>query len=106
MLVDHRAYRLRPGTVPAYFDLYQTHGLAAQTRHLGKPLAYLFAETGELNTVVHLWAYEDAAERARKRAAMQADPDLKDYLKRSAEAGFVIEQRTSLMIPAPFAPIA
>ena len=48
--------------------------------------SYLFSETGELNTLVHLWAYEDAADRTKRRAAMQADPAWKEYLKRNAEA--------------------
>ena len=68
-------------------DLYEQHGFAAQTRHLGKPLAYMFAETGELNTLVHIWAYEDAADRAKRRAAMQADPEWKNYLKLSGGGG-------------------
>ena len=105
MLVDHRTYRLKPGTLQSALELYEQHGFAAQTRHLGKPLAYLFAETGELNTLVHLWAYEDAADRAKRRAAMQTDPDWKDYLKRSAAAGYLEKQTTMLMLPAKFAPI-
>jgi hypothetical protein len=74
-------------------------------RHLGHPLAYLFAESGELNTIVHLWMFEDAADRARKRAAMQADEEWKSYLKVNAEAGNLVEQTTKLMIPAKFAPL-
>ena len=105
VLVDHRTYRLKPGSVPAYLDLYQQNGMAAQTRHLGQPLAYLFSETGELNTLVHLWAYEDAADRARKRANMLADPEWQKYVRLNADAGLLLEQRTCLMIPAPFAPI-
>jgi len=105
VLVDHRTYRLKPGTAPAHLDIYEKNGFAVQTRHLGQPVAYLVAESGELNTLVHIWAYEDAADRARRRAAMQADPDWKAYLKKSAEAGYLIDQRTSLMVPASFAPI-
>ena len=105
MLVDHRTYRFRPGTLPAHLDIYEKHGFAAQTRHLGQPVAYMFAESGELNTLVHVWAYEDAADRARRRAAMQADGEWQAYLKMSGEKGYLIEQRTSLMIPAGFAPI-
>ncbi|MEZ5785600.1 MAG: NIPSNAP family protein [Xanthobacteraceae bacterium] len=105
MLVDHRTYRLKPGSVPAYLDLYQKNGMAAQTRHLGQPLAYMFAESGELNTLVHMWGYEDAGDRARKRAAMMADPEWQTYMRLNAEAGLLLEQRTCLMIPAPFAPI-
>lgn len=105
MLVDHRTYRVKPGTVQPYLDLYERHGLATQTRHLGQPLAYLFAESGELNTIVHIWAYEDAADRARRRSAMQADPQWKEYLRLSADAGYLLEQRTKLMIPAGFSPL-
>jgi hypothetical protein len=74
-------------------------------RHLGRPLAYLFTESGELNTLVHLWAYEDAADRARKRAAMMADPEWQNYMRLNSESGYLLEQRTNLMLPAPFAPI-
>ncbi len=105
MLIDHRTYRVKPGTLQAHLDIYEQYGFAAQTRHLGKPLAYLFAETGELNTIVHLWAYENAAERETRRAAMQADPEWKDYLKRNREVSYLESQVTKLMLPAKFAPI-
>ena len=48
-------------------------------RHLGKPFAYLFTESGEVNTLVHMWLYDDAADRAKKRAAMAADPEWQNY---------------------------
>ncbi len=105
MLVDHRTYKIKPGAMAAHLDLYEKHGMAPQTKHLGQPLAYMFAESGELNTVVHIWVYEDAADRMRKRAAMMADPDWQAYLKLSAAAGYLVEQKTSLMTPAKFAPI-
>lgn len=105
MLVDHRTYRIRPGKVPAYLDLYEKNGMAAQVRHLGKPLAYLFTESGELNTIVHMWAYEDAADRASRRAAMMADPEWQNYVRLNTESGYLMEQRTNLMLPAGFAPI-
>lgn len=105
MLVDHRTYRVKPGMMQAHLDLYEKHGLAAQKRHLGEPLAYMIAESGELNSIVHIWVYEDAADRARKRGAMMADPEWQSYLKLSAEAGYLFDQRTSLMTPAKFFPI-
>lgn len=105
MLIDHRTYRVRPGTLQAHLDLYEQTGFAAQTRHLGKPLAYMFAETGELNTIVHIWAYENATDREKRRAAMQADPEWRNYLKLNREADYLEHQVTKLMIPAKFAPI-
>jgi NIPSNAP len=105
VLIDHRTYRTKPGALPRQLDLYEKHGLAAQVRHLGNPLAYLFAESGELNTLVHLWLFEDAADRARKRAAMQADPEWQNYQRLNAEAANLVEQTTKLMLPAKFAPL-
>jgi hypothetical protein len=105
VLVDHRTYRIKPGMTQAYLDIYEQNGLAAQTRHLGQPLAYLFGESGDINTIVHLWPYEDAADRARRRAGMLADPEWKLYLQKLNESGYLLEQKTSLMIPARFAPI-
>jgi hypothetical protein len=105
MLIDHRTYRVRPGTLQAHLDIYEQHGYAAQTHHLGKPLAYMVAESGELNTIVHIWAYENAADREKRRAAMQADPDWQGYLKRNRDVDYLQYQETRLMVPAKFAPI-
>ena len=105
VLVDHRTYRVRPGTLQRHLDLYEEYGFQAQVRHLGPPVAYMFAESGELNTIVHLWAYEDAADRAARRAKMMADPEWQTYLKKNAEAGYLVDQTTKLMVPAKFAPI-
>ena len=65
----------------------------------------MYGESGDINTLVHLWVFEDAADRTRKRAAMRSDPEWQNYLKLADEAGFLIEQRNSLMVPASFAPI-
>ena len=106
MLLDHRTYTVRPGTLAKHMKLYEEHGMAAQKRHLGEPLAWLVTETGELNTFVHIWVYQNAADRERRRAAMNADPEWQAFLQKSAEAGYLIWQENKLMTPAPFAPIA
>jgi hypothetical protein len=105
VIVDHRTYICRPGTLPKQLALYEQHGLAVQKRHLGEPLAYLVTETGPLNTYVHIWVYENAGDRERRRAAMQADPDWQAFLKMSQEAGYLIQQENRIMTPAAFAPL-
>ena len=50
-------------------------------------IAYMYAETGDVNTIVHQWAYEDAADRAKRRAAMLADPEWQIYLGKLNEFG-------------------
>ena len=105
MLIDHRYYRIKAGMVPAHLDLYEKHGFGAQSRHLGQPFAYLFTESGEVNTLVHMWLYDDVADRARKRAAMAADPEWQNYLRINNEAGYTVSQQNNLMLPAKFAPL-
>ena len=105
MLVDVRTYTAKPGYTPAQVELYEKHGFPVQLRHMGQPLCYLQAESGEMNTFLHLWVYESAADREQKRANMQKDPDWKVYLDKNREAGNLVAQRTSLMVPAKFAPL-
>ncbi len=104
MLIDHRTYTVRPGTMPAQVKLYSELAYPVQLRYMGEPLYYLMAESGELNTLVHGWVYESAGDRESKRAKMAADPDWKHYLAENAKAGNVVQQRNVLMVPAPFAP--
>jgi hypothetical protein len=105
VLIDHRYYHVKPGTTPAYLDLYEKNGLKPQSRHLGQPYAYLFTESGDMNAIIHLWAYDSAADRERKRAGMMADPEWQKYVKMLGESGYLVDMKTSLMVPAGFAPI-
>lgn len=102
MIFDMRTYTCRPGTVPLQMALYEAEGLAIQRKHLGEPALYGITETGPINTYVHVWAYEDAADRATRRAAMQADPDWQAFIKKTGEAGYLIKQENQILQAAPF----
>ena len=105
MLVDHRTYRIKPGMTQAHLDIYEKHGLAAQTGISARRSPTCIAESGDVNTIVHQWAYEDAADRMRRRANMWADPEWLGYIQKLNESGYLVEQKTSLMIPTKFCPI-
>jgi hypothetical protein len=102
MIFDMRIYTCKPGTVPAQLALYKEHGFAAQTRHLGQPVLYGVTETGPINTYVHVWGYQSAADREQRRAAMQADPEWQAFLKKSAEAGNLIAQENRILTGVSF----
>ncbi|MPZ12249.1 MAG: NIPSNAP family protein [Kiloniellaceae bacterium] len=102
MLLDVRTYRVKPGQLKAHFEVYEKYGKPAQTKHLGQPLVYLRTETGDPNEYLHIWVYENAADREKKRAAMMADAGWQDYLKRSAELGALVSQSNKLMLPVDF----
>ena len=71
MIYDHRTYICHPGTIKKQLALYGEFGREAQIRNLGKPLLFAATETGNVNSYIHIWAYQDAADRAKKRATMQ-----------------------------------
>lgn len=102
MLFDHRTYECRPGTIKDHLALYREHGYEAQARNLGKPLLYAATETGNVNAYVHIWVYENAADREAKRAAMWADPDWLAYVKMNREAGYLVRQENKLLVPTDF----
>ena len=104
MLVDARTYTIKPGCTAAQLKIYEEHGFPSQLKHIGQPLCYLQAESGELNTLLHCWVYESAADREQKRAKMAQDPDWKVFLAENAKAGNIIEQKNCLMAPTAFSP--
>ncbi len=98
MIYDHRTYICRPGTVKQQIALYEEYGLATQVKHLGKPILYATTEVGDLNSFTHIWPYGSIAERAEKRAELYNDPDWQNYLKKSAEAGLLVEQENKILV--------
>ena len=102
MIFDHRTYTLKPGTLKAHLDIYEKFGYGAQSKHLGKPVLYATTEVGDVNTYVHVWAYEDLADRTKRRAAMWADPEWIAYTKKSAELGALIKQENKILLPTSF----
>lgn len=101
MIYDHRTYCCRPGTIKKHLALYAEHGFPAQKRILGAPVVFAQVETGDVNSFVHIWAYEDAADRAARRARLAADPDWQAYLNKSAEAGYLVSQINKILTPVP-----
>ena len=102
MIFDHRTYTCRPGTIMKQLALYEANGLAVQTRHLGQPLLFAITETGNVNSYVHIWVYENAADRETRRAAMNADPEWQTYLALSAEARYLVSMENKILTSAPF----
>jgi hypothetical protein len=105
MLLDVRTYTCRPGTIKTHIALYERLGKTPQTRHLGQPLAYLVTETGDVNQYLHIWVYDNAGDREKRRAAMWADPEWVAYTQESAKLGALMKQENRLMTPVEFFPI-
>ena len=104
MIVEQRTYTLHPGTVAEYLRRYQAEGLAIQRPILGHMVGYFHTEIGPLNQIVHMWAYEDLADRGRRRATLKANPGWQVYSEKVRP--FLMSQENKILIPAPFSPYA
>ena len=102
MIIDYRAYTFRPGTVPAFLDLFENEGMAVQQRILGNFIGMFRHETGPLNQVIHMWGYDNVAERERRRAECAADPGFQAYVKKARD--MILEQDVRIIVPAAFSP--
>ena len=102
MLIDLRTYTLRVGTVRDFLAQYAREGLEVQRRHLGAPLGYYTTEVGDVNEVVHIWQYADAADRERRRAALESDPQWLAYRRAAASQNHVIKQTNALLKSVDF----
>ena len=100
MIVEQRTYTTHPGKWRDYLALYQAEGLEVQKRILGRMVGYYHCEIGVLNQIVHLWAYEDLDERARRRAELAADPQWQAYVKKMLP--LLQTQESRLLMPAAF----
>ena len=103
MIVEMRTYTLHPGKVGPYLALYEAEGLETQTRILGKLVGYYSTEVGDVNQVVHLWAYESFDERLKRRAALFADPKWLAYIPKIV--GMLVSQESKILNPARFSPV-
>jgi len=103
MIVEERNYTLKPDCWERFLHLYEHQGKDVQLRYLPRLLGYFVTEVGVQYQVVHLWGYEDFAERDRCRAALQADPAWRAYIEQVRP--LFAHQETRIMRPTAWSPI-
>jgi hypothetical protein len=97
MIYEVRTYTLRPGTVPEFEERYVAR-LPLRERH-SKLGAFWHTEFGPLNQVVHVYPYDDLAQRTAVRAALAQDAE-RNRLPSGVES--IVAQEAEIVNPAPF----
>ncbi len=105
MILEHRTYTFRPGSVGPWMEKYGAEGLPIQKKHLNTFLGLYVSEIGRLHTTVMMWAYDSLADREARRKALEADPEWRKYLGEVMTQGALVSQDVMIMKPAPFTPI-
>jgi hypothetical protein len=90
VIVEQRDYQVLVGKLNEVVRLYETEGIELQLQYLGNLL-------GAFTT------YESYAERAERRANLQADERWQDFLTRLQP--LLHTQQNRILIPTSFSPI-
>jgi hypothetical protein len=97
VIYEVRTYRIAPGSLA---EVEKRFGEAYQYRKKHSELtAFLHTEIGPLNEIVHIWGYQDLADRARVRTESMKDPNWPPKI-----GEFVREMRSEIVNPFPFIP--
>lgn len=105
MIIDLRIYTAKPGRVPELVKLYKELGWPVQQKHLGRCVTWSTTIEGQLNQIVHMWAYDSQADRETRRANMAADPAWGVYLAALAKAEILVNMENRILKPADFSPV-
>jgi hypothetical protein len=105
MIVDLRIYTCKPNKMPEWVAMYKEMAWPLQQKYLGRCLGWFTTVEGGLNTVVHLWAYEDQGDREKRRNAMAADPEWQKFLAEGARRDLLLKQENGMMRPTDFSPV-
>jgi len=102
MIYEHRTYTTRPFRLRPQLELFEKEGLPPIARHFGYPVLIGVQEDGDVNSYVHIYAFDSFEERMRRQAAMRADPDMQLYLTRLRESENLVRQECRFLIPPTF----
>jgi hypothetical protein len=103
MIVEERVYTVQVGKAKEWLDFYAEHGFPIQQKYLGKCIGFFVTESGTLNQIVHLWAYDSLAHRETARATMAKDPAWHAFV--TGQPKVVISQDIRFMVPTAFSPL-
>ena len=104
MIYDFRMYTLKPGKTQEYMDAVRELALPVRKRHGVKLAGWYYSDIGELNQVVHIWAFDDEKHMKIAKENVAKDPEWSGkYIPRVHD--LIDSQKTYLMMAADFAPI-
>ena len=103
-IYELRTYEVAVGNMARVVELYQQEGWPALKKHPERLVGYFTGDVGALNTLVHLWKFEDDADRRAFWAGVFADPEFMAFAKQLRP--LLASQNNQLMLAAPWGPQA
>lgn len=105
MILDLRIYTTRPNRTAEFVAIYKELAWSLQQKYLGRCVAWNTTVEGQLNQVVHIWAYDSQADREARRNALATDPGWPAYLGAVAKADVLVSMENRILKPTDFSPL-
>lgn len=102
MIYEKRTYRVSAGKAPEFLRIYESEGLGIITRY-ARLIGCWTSDSGVLNAVTFIWAYDDYAHRTAQRARLGADPEWQAFSPRILP--YLEHQESVFLLPAAFSPL-
>jgi hypothetical protein len=103
-LYELRTYTLYVGKLNEAQKLYQEKGWPALKQHSDKLIGYFIGDVGALNQIIHLWRFDDDADRRAHWAAVYDNAAFMEFAKDFRP--LLMSQENKLMSNATWGPAA
>lgn len=101
-IYELRTYTVIVGKMAEVVELYKTEGWVAISKHPNKLVGYFTGDVGALNQLVHLWKFDDDADRRAFWAGVYADAEFMAFARKLRP--LLASQENKLMMAAPWGP--
>jgi len=101
-IYELRTYDVVVGKMAEVISLYNTEGWPAIQRHPERLVGYFTGDVGAINQVIHLWKFEDDADRRAFWAGVFADEAFMDFARKLRP--LLLSQNNKLMLASPWGP--
>ncbi len=101
-LYELRTYTVAVGKMGDVVNLYRDEGWPALSKHADKLCGYFTGDIGAMNTLTHLWKFEDDADRRAHWDRVFADDEFMAFAAKLRP--MLLKQENKLMFDAPWGP--
>ena len=101
-IYEMRTYTVTVGKMSEVVALYKNEGWPALARHPDRLVGYFTGDIGGMNQLVHLWKYEDDADRRAFWAGVFGDAEFMAFAAKLRP--LLQSQENKLLMAAPWGP--
>jgi hypothetical protein len=102
MIYEMRIYRTKVHAGPKFLAVYEETGIKLISRY-AKLVGCWETETGTLNSIVFIWAYDDFNHRMEQRKKLWEDKDWLEFVPSIRQ--YMEHQESVFLLPAAFSPL-